>query len=803
MRCAKDMTMKTIKTLFYGAVMALLFTAGMAIGHGQTFSSEVRISNQAGPSLAPTIVAAGSNLYVVWSENISNGVGGFDGEIYVRVSNNNGTSWNTAINISNAPSRQDIDPIVAASGANVVVFWTDSQQSGDVYYSYSTNSGASFSAPTKVTNTSGYSRPGGALIDSGGRVFLAYYDNTTTNYGQIFYQCSSSVGAGFGAAVNVLAYDGVVDNGTPRLQQAADGTIFMLYQTSRNGLPQGGWPPFDQYLLRTSPAQNSCTLNWLFPSQKVSRGLPEELVTTYGGNIAVGNADALHAAWWNDKAGANLYYRKGAPNGVGWNAPVDVTRFGANHLQWDGTAAEMSDFGMGEDTSNDVHFVFADRTSTYDGYMTGNLYYTCIDASGALQAKISAKTTGSANAMQPRGIVSNGLFHMVWSDFRDAAAAITTGAEIYYRNVAVGTCSITAAPQAGVSVSSVDFGGQSTGTTAPAKTVTVTNIGTGTLTVSGVSVDNAQFAQTNNCGSVGAGASCTINVTFSPATISGAINSTAPVSGTLSIANNGAGGTSNVALTGTAEKSLVTHYYRSILRRAPDGGGKTYWESEAVRMQSSGVNVNETWYAMAMYFYFSPEYLGFNRDDAGFVTDLYNTFFNRAPDGGGISYWTGQIAAGMPREVVLAGFMFSSEFVTFTQGIFGNTAARAEVDTVMDFYRGMLSRLPDAGGLTAWVQQFRTAQCTGSTAVYQSVESISSSFANGAEYTGKGRTNAQYVGDLYNAFMRRGGDLTGVQYWIDQLNTAARTRNKVRQDFITTPEFAARVSSIIAYGCLP
>jgi hypothetical protein len=315
-------------------------------------------------------------------------------------------------------------------------------------------------------------------------------------------------------------------------------------------------------------------------------------------------------------------------------------------------------------------------------------------------------------------------------------------------------------------------------------------------------VSDAQFAQTNNCTTLASGASCTVNVTFTPTSAAGALLSTTNVSGNLTITSNGVGSPNVVSLTGTGEKSLVTHYYRSILRRAPDGGGKAFWESEATRMSGLGANVNETWFAMATFFYFSGEYTAFGRNDTEFVTDLYNTFFNRGPDAGGLAFWTGQIAAGMPREIVLVSFMFSTEFQTFTQGIFGNTAARKEVDTVVDFYRGVLSRLPDTGGFNFWVQQFRTAQCQGAAAVNTQVESISSGFMNSGEYTGRNRTNPQFVGDLYNAFLRRGGDLGGVQFWIGQLNGGA-TRNSIRQQFITTPEFQGRVAAIIAQGCLP
>ncbi len=224
------------------------------------------------------------------------------------------------------------------------------------------------------------------------------------------------------------------------------------------------------------------------------------------------------------------------------------------------------------------------------------------------------------------------------------------------------------------SPASLDFGGQSMNTTAPSLAVTLTNGGGSAVTISSVTA-STYFAVTHDCATVNAGASCTANVAFTP-TAEGSLN------GALTVATSA--GNVTVPLAGTGERSLVTHYYRSILRRAPDAGGKAFWESEKVRLQGLGANLNETWYAMATFFFFSPEYASFNRDDTGFVTDLYNTFFNRGPDGGGLAFWTGQLSQGMPREVVLVSFMFSSEFQSFTQAIFGNVAARKEVDTVVD-----------------------------------------------------------------------------------------------------------------------
>jgi hypothetical protein len=248
--------------------------------------------------------------------------------------------------------------------------------------------------------------------------------------------------------------------------------------------------------------------------------------------------------------------------------------------------------------------------------------------------------------------------------------------------------------------------------------------------------------------------------------------------------------------------AVITHYYQSILRRAPDSGGLNFWEDEALRVRAHGASINEAFFALSGTFLGSPEYAAFNRDATGFVTDLYKVFFDRSPDSGGLSFWVGNINQGMPRDVVYASFLFSDEFRTFMQGKFGPISARAEVDMVMDFYRGLLGRLPDSGGLDSWLRVFRKSQCDGPAAVASSATSISKAFANSGEYLARGRTNAQYVGDLYNAFLRRGGDLNGVKFWITQLDLGTFTRDSMLQSFAGSAEFTARVQKVAAEVCL-
>ncbi len=349
----------------------------------------------------------------------------------------------------------------------------------------------------------------------------------------------------------------------------------------------------------------------------------------------------------------------------------------------------------------------------------------------------------------------------------------------------------TASDTLSLSSTLVDFGGHSMFTASGPRDVILTNTGGANVIVSSISA-SGPFAATHNCGTLPAGSTCSAIVTFLP-------RGEGALTGTLSIASSA--GARTVALAGTGERSLVTHYYRTILRRDPDAGGKAFWIAEAARVSGLGANVNEAWFAMAMSFYNSAEYATFGRNPTQYVSDLYTTFFNRSADSAGLAYWTGQMASGMPREVVLVAFMFSSEFTTFARTIFGNVAVRAEVDTVVDFYRGLLARLPDSSGFDYWVGRFRAAQCQGSAAVSAQAEAISSAYASSTEYQARNRSNAQYVGDLYNAFLRRGGDLGGVSFWIGQLDSGARTREQVRREFVASAEFSARVAAIVAQGC--
>ena len=120
---------------------------------------------------------------------------------------------------------------------------------------------------------------------------------------------------------------------------------------------------------------------------------------------------------------------------------------------------------------------------------------------------------------------------------------------------------------------------------------------------------------------------------------------------------------------GDPATTLITHYYTSILERSPDSGGLAFWKNQITQAQILGQDAKPVFRTMATQFFNSPEYLGRNTTNTQYITNLYFTFFQRAPDSGGMSYWMGKLAAGMSRNTAMNGFLYSNEFTTFMQSL--------------------------------------------------------------------------------------------------------------------------------------
>jgi hypothetical protein len=132
---------------------------------------------------------------------------------------------------------------------------------------------------------------------------------------------------------------------------------------------------------------------------------------------------------------------------------------------------------------------------------------------------------------------------------RNATVSITDNAADSPETISL---SGTTAPSVSVAPSTVTFSSQYVGTSGLPQTVTVTNTGTASVTVTAVTASTTDFGVLSNCTNVvAAGANCTIGVFFDP-TAGGTRT------GTLSITDNAAGSPQTITLTGSGEDFSMT-----------------------------------------------------------------------------------------------------------------------------------------------------------------------------------------------------------------------------------------------------
>lgn len=180
---------------------------------------------------------------------------------------------------------------------------------------------------------------------------------------------------------------------------------------------------------------------------------------------------------------------------------------------------------------------------------TGTLGITGIKASGDF-----SETDNCGNQV-PNGANCkiNVTFSPTSAGMISGVLSITDDAEGSPHSVALSGTG--AAPQVTFSPSKIDFGQVNVGTTSSAQSVTLTNTGTVSLTISTINTTDWQFGVSDKCPhfipALAAGASCTISVTFSP--ISQATDTAA-----LHVNDNAPGSPQSVALSGQGSQTAVS-----------------------------------------------------------------------------------------------------------------------------------------------------------------------------------------------------------------------------------------------------
>ena len=231
-------------------------------------------------------------------------------------------------------------------------------------------------------------------------------------------------------------------------------------------------------------------------------------------------------------------------------------------------------------------------------------------------------------------------------------------------------------------------------------------------------------------------------------------------------------------------EAFVARFYQLCLGRSPDQPGLESWVDSLMDGLRSGQQVAEG-------FVLSQEFTAKNTTNSEYLLILYQAFFNRNADQGGWDMWLEALNSGKDRREVLNGFIKSFEFTKLCMD-YGISATPPPIKSfITRFYRLCLNRDPDEGGLNQWTNNLENGVLTG--------QAVAQGFINSQEFVSKSLSNEEYVRILYAAFFDREADVSGLAFWISQLE-GGNSRNDVLMGFLFSAEFIALCE---VYGIRP
>jgi hypothetical protein len=200
-------------------------------------------------------------------------------------------------------------------------------------------------------------------------------------------------------------------------------------------------------------------------------------------------------------------------------------------------------------------------------------------------------------------------------------------------------------------------------------------------------------------------------------------------------------------------KSFVTSLYQNLLNRAPDPSGLSFYLQEINNGASNQQIATEIWR--------SPEHRGIQ------VDGFYLTFLHRNADTSGRAHWVNELLSGNLNELgVTANFLTSAEYMT---------TRTTPLGFISGLYQDVLGRSPSTIEQLFWED---TLARMGSAAVTAGIITSPEAYTDAL--------SADYL-----KYLNRSPDATGLDHYLNQLETSQATVETVAETILGSAEYAA------------
>ncbi|MBI4835381.1 MAG: hypothetical protein HY811_11280 [Planctomycetes bacterium] len=365
----------------------------------QTFGDNIRVDDtgnnvitQSSPSIA---IDENGNIYASWTDE-RNG----HPDIYFSKSTDSGATFGANIKVNDNNASASKPSMALDSNGNILIAWQDERNGNpDIYFAQSANGGITFTANTRVddtgVSTATQSTPVIGIHQGSNSIYAAWIDERE-GAKHIYFTKSTNGGTSFSANIKIDDAGSITPDNVSLAVDDNDN-IYISWKDERNGSP-------DIYFDTSNNGGASFGVDKKVNSVSSSSGFPK---------IAVDSNSNIYLAWQDNRNGnLDIYFSSSTDTGTTFSADLRVDNTGIS------TSSQQAPVIITD--SINIYITWQDnRNGPPDA---GDIYFAqSITATPNFTTNVRIDDTGTSTSTQTAPsltVDSSGYIYAVWSDSR-------------------------------------------------------------------------------------------------------------------------------------------------------------------------------------------------------------------------------------------------------------------------------------------------------------------------------------------------------------------------------------------------
>jgi hypothetical protein len=371
---------------------------------GQNFTTVRNVTRTAGDSADPRLDVSGSNVYLIWEETTNTG----NGQIRFSKSSDSGATFNNSRSLSNATG-DSTGPNVAVAGNNVYVVWeqvntnsTSGATNSEVMFAKSSDAGTTFTAARSLSNNPGQST--NPYVAAFGNSVYVVWEDDSAGGGEIVVVRSTNNGVNFAPSRNLSNSPG--ESLDPRIA-ISERNIYIVWEDYN----LGNSTQSEIMLIRsTNGGENFASAENLSDSPGEST---DPRIAASEGNVFI---------VWEDASSGNseIKFARSSDGGASFSNPKNLSN--NNGISFDPRVAV---------SGNNVYVVWEDTTSSStadtgaaEAGGSSDIFLARSTNNGATFGRVQNLSNSPVESFDPHIAVSRSKLFVLWSDDNQGNAEV-------------------------------------------------------------------------------------------------------------------------------------------------------------------------------------------------------------------------------------------------------------------------------------------------------------------------------------------------------------------------------------------